>query len=152
MVFLLLGSLFAYMFDQLSLKWVRYILLTIRGNLFERETPKDMDLLIKNCSTDKLEEILGNDGFTNIEELSFYYKGEDLNIAKPVYVDNNYKWYQIHVRSWERNGNQYLSIHKELDPTMHPSKHLQGEEYTKSPSVEYIQYLIQNEGCDVVQL
>lgn len=140
------------MFDQLSLKWVRYALLIIRGNLFERKTPEDMDLKVKDCSTEDLEKILGDNGFTNIEEMSFYYKGEDLNVGKPIYVDNEYKWYQIHVRSWERCGDQYLSIHKELDPTMHPSKHLEGIEYTKSPSVEYIQHTILNEGYEIESL
>lgn len=139
------------MFESLTINWLRYVILVIRESIFAQETPDEMDMVV-DIEIEELERILGAEYFTNAEETSFYFRGEDLNMARPKYIDNEWKWYQTHIRAWEREDGLHLSIHQELDPTMYPQEHMNLVEYTKEPAVTYIEGKLMQYGHDVERL
>lgn len=140
------------MFESLTLNWIRYLILVLRGNLFQRDEPETMDLRV-DMDVDKIRKVLGHSHFTDVTEMSYYYKGEDLNLARPKYIEDEWIWYQIHVRAWEREGEPTeLSIHQELDPTMYPDEHLEGVNYSKEPAVSVVHNLLEESGYDVERL
>lgn len=139
------------MLDTLSLNWIRFVILHFRANLFSKSKPEQMDLFLEEELED-LEELLGREHFTNIRERSFYYKGEDLNVARPDFVDDEWKWYQLHVRAWEEEDGLYISTHFELDGTVYPEEHLDGVNYEKERAIEEVHDIIENYGYDVEEL
>lgn len=84
-----------------------------------------------NVGIDELREELGKLHFTNGWELSYQYKGEDLNMRRPQWRDDQYNWYQLHVRAFEVEGKDYVEVHAhyELEPTEHPYGHIQGTNF-----------------------
>lgn len=93
-----------------------------RQTLFSREaSAPDMRV---DCSLDELRRVLGDRYFTNAWELSWHYRGEDLNMRRPKRYDDDYEWYQTHVRAYERDGTVLVEMHEDLEPTAYPYYHL----------------------------
>lgn len=87
---------------------------------------KERDIAVHaDASLDDLRGVFGDAYFTNAWELSYNYKGEDLNMRRPLRKDDKYEWYQTHVRGFEQeDGTVKLEIHEDLEPTEHPYYHL----------------------------
>lgn len=83
------------------------------------------DIYVK-ASIETVRNALGDQYFTNGWELSYNYKGEDMNMRRPLRKDDTYEWYQTHVRGWSvDNGHACkLECHEDLEPTEHPYYHL----------------------------
>jgi hypothetical protein len=79
---------------------------------------------IIDASKEDVRTALGDSYFTNGWELSFRYRGEDMNMRRPLRKDDVYQWYQIHVRAWETENGLELSVHEDLEPTAYPYYHL----------------------------
>lgn len=78
-----------------------------------------------HVGADELRRVLGQEHFTNSWELSYRYEGEDLNMRLPVYQDDEYNWYQLHVRGFiQDDGTVDVHVHLELEPTEYPYKHI----------------------------
>jgi len=74
---------------------------------------------------DTVRDALGDAFFTNGWELSWHYKGEDMNMRRPLRLDDQYEWYQTHVRGYvDDDGTVYLEAHEDLEPTEYPYWHL----------------------------
>lgn len=88
---------------------------------------KDVDVrdVRVHASVDEVRAALGDEYFTNSWELSYNYEGEDLNMRRPLRKDDEYEWYQTHVRAWEQDdGTVLLECHEDAEPTEHPYYHL----------------------------
>lgn len=81
---------------------------------------------------------VGGFGFTNGWEISYRYYGEDLNMRIPVRLDDDYRWYQLHIRGFEGAGielENWLDVHLELEPSEYPEGHLNGVNYRVSKAI-----------------
>jgi len=132
------------MFDQLSLNWIRHIILIIRGNIFQRGTPEEMDFMIE-ADRESIKKLLAENNFTKNNVTSYYYKGEDLNMRRPAYNEDEWEWYQIHVRVWIREKKAYFSVHYELDPIIYPQEHINGLNYSLEPAASIVSSLLEDE-------
>lgn len=79
---------------------------------------------------------LGRRHFTNAWELSYQYKGEDMNMRRPEYVDDKYGWYQLHIRGFKTGSGVELITHLELEPTAHPYDHIAETNYSEDRGAE----------------
>lgn len=139
------------MFEALSVEWLRHIILVARKGVFAREKPRDMDIRA-SASLCRVKEALGESHFTNAKERSYYYKGEDLNLLRPEYEDDKWRWYQMHVRVWKEDGCVEISAHYELDATVYPREHLNEVNYSKEPAVSTVYTILQEYGLDVEKI
>jgi len=99
-----------------------------------------------DVSLEELRETLGRRHYTNSWELSYEYNGEDLNMRTPVYKEDEYNWYQHHVRAFERDGDVYVHSHVELEPTEHPYEHINEIGYSNSEGIDRMKQVIDNAG------
>lgn len=111
----------------------------IRGSLFSKPRP-DRQHLVTEASIEEVRRELasvysfGGDGkgfgFTNVWEFSFEKHGEDLNMRLPLYIPDEFEYYQLHIRGYEQpDGTTELDMHIELEPSEHPKGHLNGTNY-----------------------
>lgn len=78
-------------------------------------------IVLPNTSIDELREILRKEHFANGRFFSYSYKGEDLNVFRAEYKDDEYGDYQTHIRAFSYEDEPKASIcgispHVELDP------------------------------------
>lgn len=82
-------------------------------------------------------------GFTNGWEFSFHKRGEDLNMRMPLYIPDEYEYYQLHVRGYEQpDGSTELDMHLELEPSEHPEGHLNGVNYQVQRGLDIFEMVI----------
>jgi hypothetical protein len=97
----------------------------VRTEYFTRAMPEWRYDMKVEATVDELEAAFGNAHFTNSWEISWHYKGEDLNMRRPKRYDDEYEWYQTHVRVFEReDGLCEIELHEDLEPTEYPYLHL----------------------------
>lgn len=105
---------------------LRDIYRALRRDLFSKPRPEGTYLTVRKPVP--IRQVLGEASFAPNWELSYNYKGEDLNLARVVYdPDTAYDptWWQTHVRGWQTEGKWWLRAHYEPEPVEHPKKHLQ---------------------------
>lgn len=125
---------------------IKHYFRVLRGFLFTKNVPEP-DIFV-NCTIDEIRIVLGKHYFTNGWELSYSYRGEDLNMRRPDYVDDEYRWYQNHVRGWLTCGGVELSIHHELEPTEYPEEHLNNINYSKNKAIKQILNILDEEDIE----
>lgn len=78
----------------------------------------DVDrLYVENGNLEQLARILGRRHFASAWKLSFRYRGEDLNMRRPMYdTPSEWPWKQDHVRGFETEGGVELVAHREIAP------------------------------------
>lgn len=102
-----------------------------------------------DTTIDGLREELGRRHFTNAWELSFRYKGEDLNMRRPEYVDDEYEWYQLHVRAFETDEDYIeVHVHLELEPTAYPYEHVNDIEFSDEAGLDMLTNLLDDAEID----
>lgn len=108
------------------LRKVKRLFGNLRVSLFTKEYDKSRaDVKISgDASIRDIEVALGNENFTNAWELSWHYKGEKLNMRRPKRYDDEYEWYQTHVRAFLVDDVIHLEVHEDLEPTEYPYYHL----------------------------
>lgn len=95
-----------------------------RRFIFARE-PLDVDYMtVETTDTDDLRRLFLSDGMMKGDYASYYYFGEDLNMVKGMYKDNEYEWYQYHVRGFDTSDGTILRPHTELYWRIYPKKHI----------------------------
>jgi hypothetical protein len=88
--------------------------------------------LVVDASVPALEAALGRRYFAPNWLLSYYERGEDLNLARVTsdrrtVAGHEYVWWQTHVRGWRQaDGSVRLRAHYELEPTEYDQDHLDG--------------------------
>lgn len=116
----------------------------IKGYLFTKPRPEP-DIYVY-ATIDELRVAFGKRHFTNGWELSYTYRGEDLNMRRPDYVDDSFRWYQTHIRGWLNGEGAELSVHHELEPSEYPEGHLKGKKYSKARAMNQTLEILEEEG------
>lgn len=120
--------------------------------LFATVEVPEQDHLVTSASIDDLREALGRAHFTNGWELSYHYRGEDLNMRRPEYVDDDpagRPWYQLHVRGFE-HANREVSLfpHLEYEPTEYPELHLHEVNFNVDEALSMLADVLDEAGVD----
>lgn len=127
---------------------VRVAFMSIRGHMFEVGRPDTQ--AVAYADVEEVQRALGKHHFTKFWKLSYVYNGEDLNMRRPEYKDDDYEWYQYHVRGFRAEDKTYLNIHSELDPIVYPSEHIDEVNYSEDDGVEeIIMDILREEGIEV---
>lgn len=105
-----------------------------------------------DVSIDELRETLGRRHYTNAWELSYEYKQEDLNMRTPVYLEDEYNWYQHHVRAFEDDGRVTVHSHLELEPTEYPYEHINEIGYSNPEGIKRMKNVLDNAGIGYTML
>lgn len=107
------------------------------------------------CSLDELETIFRKEHFQDGRLFSFHYKGEDLNLYRPEYEDDNWEAYQTHVRFFkltDNNGRSYigLDLHYELNPREDGQElpHLKGVNNENEEAIENVEEIFKEHRVD----
>lgn len=120
----------------------------VRTMFFTNPRP-DRRYIEVEVSKEELERMLGKAGYTNDWEFSYNKRGEDLNMRKPLYKDDDYEWYQHHVRGWVNDaGHVELHAHEELEPTEYPKLHLKGVNYDYDSGMMRLRMMLVRNGVD----
>lgn len=108
-------------------KLLRQCVLTLRILLFTVPRP-DHQVLVVDAPLTELKQVLRVRHFTSGWLFSYHYYDEDANLRRPEPGDHPDRWYQLHVRIFEReDGTCELDCHYEFDPLIHPKRHLLGK-------------------------
>lgn len=104
-----------------------------RKMLFTKDKP-DGPFIVVDENISDLERKFGEHHFGPNWNLSYNFKGENLNLATVFWEYTpehpGIVWWQIHVRGWVLgDGTIQLRGHFEAEPSEHPSEHLDGVGY-----------------------
>lgn len=106
------------------LRYIKKAFDYVRSFLFTKNVDDRGIDIVAFVSIEELRDELGDAYFTNGWELSYNYRGEDLNMRRPLRKDDTYEWYQTHVRAWGGEWTTRISVHEDLEPTQYPYYHL----------------------------
>jgi hypothetical protein len=110
-----------------------------------------------DAAVDELEAALGAQSWAPNWEVSYYKRGEDLNLARVEYAPHPWRvgtgltWAQTHVRGWARGGVVVLRAHYEPEPTEHPRAHLDGVGHSIGGGMEKLRDALDEEGIAYVE-
>lgn len=88
--------------------------------------------LVVDADVETVEAALGRRYFAPNWQLSYYERGEVLNLARVEYgtetaQNHEFEWWQTHVRGWHHDDDSVrLRCHYELEPSMNDQDHLDG--------------------------
>lgn len=116
----------------IRLPWdaIRYWYGELRKELFSGSRPTGRYFLV-DAEPETIRAELGDRSYAPNWEFSYYKRGEILNLARVTYEERSvdgatYTWWQTHTRGWDHPDGVALHAHWELEPTEHPTKHLDG--------------------------
>lgn len=102
----------------------------LRKRYFSHPRPQGTYFVVEGSAED-VKRALGKHYFGPNWTTSYYKRGEDLNLSKPEYTERiehpDIRWWQTHVRGWEKDGVVEVTAHYEPEPTEHPEAHLEGD-------------------------
>lgn len=131
--------------------WFRSGALAIRKSMGSVKT-YNPDFVIPNTTIPELRVALREEHFDDNNIFSYYYKGEDLNVARAEYVDDDWQFYQVHVRAFQinpDNGDPYveLDVHMELDPTVNgqAKPHINEVNYSVEKALPIVEQALDNQ-------
>lgn len=79
--------------------------------------------------------------------LSYNYYEEDANMVSPLYKDDDYEDYQLHVRLFDKDdGYVHVYPHTELCPINWPRKHLEEENLSVTAGIEKSKGILDDNG------
>lgn len=92
---------------------------------------------------DEIERMLGKEHHTHDWEFSYAKRGEDINMRRPDHKDDEYEWYQNHVRGWKvEEGVHDLICHTELAPGDYLFGHLRGVNFSKEEGMHNLKAML----------
>ena len=104
------------------LKLLKYRMRTV---FFSRDrTP--VDYFRVEMAHEELKREAARAGFAPGWSFSYEFHGEVLNMRRTTWIDDDYEWYQTHLRSYDA-GDGWIDVeaHHELDALMYPEAHLE---------------------------
>lgn len=70
-------------------------------------------------------------------------------MRRPEYVDDEYNWYQLHVRAFERDdGTVGIHAHLELEPTEHPHEHIMETNFDAQKGADMLAEVLDEAGVE----
>lgn len=104
---------------------------------------------VLDMDVDDVEVLFGKKGFTNDWEFSYKYRGEDMNMRKPFYKNDEWEWYQLHIRGFVNDESEVeVQGHTELEPTEHPKAHIYDVNLNRREGFEMIKEILDIEGVE----
>lgn len=95
-----------------------------RRAVFGREPDPVDHVVVEGAGPADLERLFFSQGLVMGDYASYYYYDEDLNMVRGMYKDDEYEWYQYHVRGFEVDGGVRLRPHTELYWRVYPREHM----------------------------
>jgi len=134
---------------KLPLKAYLRIYEAVRDFAFRHERVDTICVRVKMTAA-QAERMLARHHFTRDFEFSYNYEGEDLNMRRTLYKDDEYEWYQLHVRGFEVQGGEALELqgHTELTPTDHPNKHIDNVNLSRRQGLRMIKSILKDENIE----
>ncbi|WP_254535219.1 hypothetical protein [Halomarina litorea] len=116
----------------------------------------DGPYILAECSHELLRKTLGTHHFEPHWELSYSYRGEVENLRRVTWTDDDYPWFQTHVRSWDvpdgertaTNGGQAIKVraHWEPESVAHPVAHLDGVGFERTRAMRTLRGILDEAG------
>ena len=120
----------------------------IRRYLFAKR-PGSVDyMIVKGESSETLQRLFLSEGLMKGDYASYYYFGEDLNMVSGLYKDDEYEWYQYHVRGFDDDEGIRLRPHTELYWRVYPKKHVKLVNLDISEGIEITEDIFDKRGVD----
>lgn len=152
-----LADLRARLIASAPFGWVKALLRGLRWSVFAVDPPAGRGMVL-DATPAELEDALGRLGYAPNWEFSYYYRGEDLNLARVERYDHpdgdksRYRWWQTHVRGFDVGGGEtWVHVHFETEPTEHPRSHLAGEGFSVRRGKQNLRESLSVAGVSVVR-
>ncbi|WP_265108873.1 hypothetical protein [Halosolutus halophilus] len=146
------------MYDRLRhiheapLKNLRYSFWWIRKTFFTKPRAPTPSYLIDMRKPD-IVRLFGRHYFEPGWELSYNYHGEVLNLRRIEYVDDDeYNWWQVHIRGYLHEEGIELTAHYETEPVQHPDAHIDLHGLDVEQGMAVVGQILNTEGVDYRQL
>lgn len=110
----------------------------------------ETDCFVLNMGVKEAETLFGKRFFTKDWEFSYSYRGEDLNMRRPLYKEDEWKWYQLHIRGFLTEGGEKIEIqgHTELEPFDHPRAHFNNVNLSRGEGFSMIKDILDDAGVE----
>ncbi|MDY6765187.1 MAG: hypothetical protein SV377_05810, partial [Halobacteria archaeon] len=124
LVFHPISSFSNMMLRNIPWNGIKRLIYNFRKTFYTVPKP-EVECAVVDADFDELRRELGKENFMKEWGLSYNYKGEKLNMRRPEHVDDEFEWYQLHVRGFETpDGKVELQAHMELETVSYPGEHL----------------------------
>lgn len=140
--------------SDMPLRGLRSSLWWVRKTFFVKPR-SDCPSLVANCSEEKANRYLGRNYFEPGWELSYYYRGEALNLRRVEYIPDHpmeYSWWQVHIRGYPHPDGFELTAHFETDPSEHPNAHIEQVGLEEERGMEELRSILDAEGVEYESL
>jgi len=119
-----------------------------RRYVFAKE-PEDVDyMVVEDVTTEELQRLFFAEGFLKGDYASYYYYGEELNVVEGMYKDDEYEWYQFHIRGFETDDGMQLRPHTELYWRIYPKKHIKLVNLDVAEGIELMKPVLDEAGLE----
>lgn len=124
----------------------------LRRTVFGKAPDPVDHVVVEGYDPAELERLLLDQGLVKGDYASYYYYGEDLNMVRGMYKDDEYEWYQYHVRGFTDDGGVRLRPHTELYWRVYPREHMRLTNLDVDEGVEMTERMLEDAGVshDVV--
>lgn len=123
--------------------------------LFFSKDRKDLPYIKVDATAEEVERELGKHSFAPNWEFSYYYRGEDVNLARVIYeatdAHPDIVWWQVHVRGFVTEGGIELQAHWEPEPTEHDVDHIEGVGYDNERGIDMLSKYVEETDLTVVE-
>ncbi|PSP74937.1 hypothetical protein BRC81_17340 [Halobacteriales archaeon QS_1_68_20] len=115
---------------------------------FAREPEAVTHLAVEAMDPDDLRKLLLSRGLVKGDLASYYYYGEEVNMVRGLYKDDEYEWYQYHVRGFDEENGMRLRPHTELYWRVYPKEHIQLVNVDVEEGIELTKAALDDGGFD----
>lgn len=120
-----------------------------RRKFFKIEVPaQHTKLVVGEDDLDALKDMFRAENFFIAWPFSYHYEGEVMNVVRPEYTDDEYEYYQLHVRGFPHKDGYVLMAHYELDPTDYPNKHIKEVNMDEPKGIAMLKKILEDNNID----
>ena len=95
-----------------------------RRYVFAKRPERVNHIIAEDVSPEDLQQLFLQHGFMKGDYASYYYYGEDLNMVRGMFKDDEFEWYQFHIRGFAHEDGMRLRPHTELYWRVYPREHV----------------------------
>ena len=111
--------------------------------------PEAVDyMIVEGIDLDDLRRLLLSNGLMKGDYASYYYYGGDLNMVSGMYKDDEYEWYQYHIRGFDTDEGTVLRPHTELYWRIYPKKHIKLVNLDVEEGIELTKDILDEDGLE----
>lgn len=102
------------------------ILRGVRNTFYKKEKPDRKQIVVTELSVEELGDVAQNNAhFEELEEYTYFYEGEILNLRRPAGVEDGHQM-ELHFRVFEHERGLEILVHYEISRFANPRGHLNG--------------------------